>query len=261
MTKLRTIIGLGFLVFAFAGCNTSKNDGDGGPNTTRVALVIRHTANGQDFGPRQKVGTANGDSVTIKIADGNYWAYYISNIKLSNSATPNTSYVEPSSYHLVELRAGQTYDTIFLNSPKEGTYNNVQLMLGIDTAQNTSFTRVGDANPTSHMAWDWNIGYKFIRIEGRYKTSGGTSGNLLFHTGGNPNQRRVGFVGVTPFQVQAGRTTYINLEARLESYFNTPFQLNLATEFNDMQVGQALSSKIATNYGVNLLRYTGANTP
>lgn len=94
-------------------------------------------------------------------------AYYISNIRLQ---TANGYYTIPNSYHLVRQsnRFGSVNRMrITLPNIPVGEYTGIEFLIGVDSLRNFRIDQVGDLDPNSGMAWDWNTGYKFFVLEGK----------------------------------------------------------------------------------------------
>ncbi|MDO8999046.1 MAG: hypothetical protein Q7W45_04725 [Bacteroidota bacterium] len=105
---------------------------------------------------------ANGDSFTVT-----KFNYYISNIKLKLS--DGSIFSEVESYHIIKNVEGVNSFTI-ANLP-EGTYNQIEFLIGVDSLRNVSGAQTGDLSPDSLMFWDWSSGYIFFKFEGHKKTS------------------------------------------------------------------------------------------
>ncbi|MEP2026629.1 MAG: MbnP family protein [Reichenbachiella sp.] len=96
------------------------------------------------------------------------FSIYLSNVALRDLET-NEVYKEVDSYHLISFdsengTASFTIDQI----PASYQISEIKMAIGVDAEANTSIDHVGDLDPTNGMAWDWNTGYKFFLMEGRY---------------------------------------------------------------------------------------------
>ncbi|MFB3077988.1 MAG: MbnP family protein, partial [Lysobacterales bacterium] len=88
---------------------------------------------------------------------------YLSNIQLVGAAG---TYNVPDSYHLARFdNASNTYEILIEAVPRD-TYSRVILSIGLDEEANGSIATVGDLDPNSRMAWNWEVGYKFVLFEG-----------------------------------------------------------------------------------------------
>ena len=64
--------------------------------------------------------------------------------------------------------------------------------IGVDEAANTSIEAKGDLDPNSQMAWNWQMGYKFVLLEGSLRTGGDTV-PIVYHVGFSENRKPVSF--------------------------------------------------------------------
>ena len=88
---------------------------------------------------------------------------YLSNIQLVGAAG---TYRVPESYHLVRFdNASRSYELVLEAVPRDA-YSKVILSIGLDEDANASITAVGDLDPNGRMAWNWEVGYKFVLLEG-----------------------------------------------------------------------------------------------
>ncbi|SMD36817.1 hypothetical protein SAMN04488029_3084 [Reichenbachiella faecimaris] len=93
---------------------------------------------------------------------------YVSNVQLKGSSSGDL-FIETDSYHLISFDAENgTANFEITNVPATLKVHEIILSIGVDTDANTSIDHVGDLDPTNGMAWDWNTGYKFLSLEGRY---------------------------------------------------------------------------------------------
>jgi hypothetical protein len=88
--------------------------------------------------------------------------YYISNIQLKRA--DGTIYAERDSYHLNKHLEGK--ETFTMNGLPEGTYTEMEFIIGVDSAKSVSGVHNGDLAIEQGMFWDWNTGYVFFKIEG-----------------------------------------------------------------------------------------------
>ena len=89
--------------------------------------------------------------------------FFLSNIRLVSGSE---TYSVPESYHLARFDGDtQVYQLELDNIPRR-PYTEIQFGIGVDKAANSSIESVGDLDPNSRMAWAWDVGYKFILLEG-----------------------------------------------------------------------------------------------
>ena len=62
-------------------------------------------------------------------------------------------------------------------------FNQMIFALGVDQQHNTSGDQAGDLDPVYGMIWTWSTGYIFLKHEGQFLSSTGTTEPLLYHLG------------------------------------------------------------------------------
>ena len=113
--------------------------------------------------------------------------FFLCNIRLV-SATG--AYAEPDSYHLVRFDGDQPYFVIVLHGVPRRNYERIEFGIGVDAAANRSLASRGDLDPNSRMAWTWEVGYKFVLLEGELVRDN-ASIPLVYHIGFNENYRTI----------------------------------------------------------------------
>lgn len=251
------------LAFAMASCVDREDDQastpspSDSPNDQGVVLIqVKHKAGDKDFALGQAYTTAAGDEIEIQVFN-----YYLSNIRLRNrSALDVRFYAEPYSYHLFKASGTQNDFELVLHEVDTGSYSELDFAIGVDQGANYSIDKTGDLNPNDGMAWDWNTGYKFFAIEGKYKDSTGSMKGFLWHIGNNQNYQRhvIEFEKDKPFKVLPGDTSYIELEVDFLDFFAQPNVVKLDTAENVMFGHPA--PVIAENYSQGSFKL-GSYTP
>jgi hypothetical protein len=69
-------------------------------------------------------------------------------------------------------------------------YERIEFGIGVDPAANRSLASRGDLDPNGRMAWNWEVGYKFVLLEGAL-LRGNASNPLVYHIGFAENYRPV----------------------------------------------------------------------
>lgn len=113
--------------------------------------------------------------------------FFLSNVRLVGE---DAEYREPDSYHLVRFDSEDGIFTIELPDVPREDYTRLEFAIGVDSAANASYAPVGDLDPNSRMAWGWEIGYKFVLVEGRLD-AGDAVLPLVYHVGFDENLRWV----------------------------------------------------------------------
>ena len=88
---------------------------------------------------------------------------FISNIVLDY---PASRFTELESYHLVRFDGNTSFGQIVVPQIKLQKLRQVLFGIGIDAKANGSLIIAGDLDPNSRMAWNWQVGYKFLLLEG-----------------------------------------------------------------------------------------------
>ncbi len=112
---------------------------------------------------------------------------FLSNIRLAGESG---EFIEPDSYHLVRFDGAEPAFAIVLHGVPRRDYQRIEFGIGVDPAANTSLTQRGDLDPNGRMAWTWEVGYKFVLLEGTLER-GDTSVPLVYHVGFDENYKPV----------------------------------------------------------------------
>ena len=115
--------------------------------------------------------------------------FYLSNIRLTGEAGV---YEEHDSYHLVRFDGDEPVFTIVLAGVPRRDYRQLEFGIGVDAAANKSLAQRGDLDPNGRMAWTWEVGYKFVLLEGTL-TRGSESVPLVYHVGFDESYTLVSF--------------------------------------------------------------------
>jgi hypothetical protein len=113
--------------------------------------------------------------------------FFLSNIRLVSAAG---AYVEPDSYHLVRFDGAEPVFVSALHAVPRRNYDRIEFGIGVDPAANRSLAQRGDLDPNSRMAWNWEVGYKFVLFEGTLLRSNATNA-LVYHIGFAENYRPI----------------------------------------------------------------------
>ena len=193
--------------------------------TGSMQLEFENTVDGLPINFTDKYLHPKGDTFTIS-----KFNYYISNVVLTK--TDNSIFVVPNSYYLVQAgQAGSNLITLG-NVPAAG-YKSIQLMLGVDSARNTSGAQSGDLDPGKGMFWSWTTGYIMLKLEGKAQTSSASNKLIEYHMGGfkgpNKTQRifNLNFAGGTAYVTKSG-STKITLSVNANELFQSPTLIDFA---------------------------------
>ena len=113
--------------------------------------------------------------------------FFLSNIRLVSA---NGTYVESDSYHLVRFDGEERAFVIMLHDVPRRDYERIEFGIGVDAGANRSLASRGDLDPNGRMAWNWEVGYKFVLFEGAL-LRGNASDPLVYHIGFEENYRPI----------------------------------------------------------------------
>ncbi|MDW7691009.1 MbnP family protein [Flammeovirgaceae bacterium SG7u.111] len=176
--------------------------------------------------------------------------FYLSNVKLRNSAT-GAVYTEPESYHLVSRKDATHLFEIEIEEVTAGQYDQLEFSIGVDPTRNLSLDNIGDLDPSNNMAWDWNTGYKFLLLEGKYSPKDGSDDKgLIFHVGSDANYRTVTLPissgSDAKFELKGGQSNAIKLDIEVSEIFKNPTSVDFDTD--NVVMFEGISGKVADNY-------------
>jgi len=132
---------------------------------------------------------------------------------------------------------------------KKGEYSKLNFSIGVDSIKNTSLDNSGDLDISNSMAWDWNTGYKFVVMEGKYfndTSNPNTSIPLVFHIGLNPSYQKVSlsFENINDKGIFSTDNKKIVLRVDLNDFFSSPNQI----DFDEMNNIMGKSAILTENY-------------
>lgn len=236
LKTLNVLFAFAFAVLLMTSCKDDTEFVEGGDVDFNIALKVAD----QDF-KTGDVYTIGGTAVQFDMA-----SFYIGGIKFT--ADDNTTTDVTDKYLLVNSSA-TNYPVI--GDLKDGVYNKVDFFIGVNDTENAQteedFTTRSASDPLAvqdpAMHWNWNAGYKFLRIDGMVDTDGdGTPETAnAFHIGSNPFRENLSFS--IPEKVDNNTLEFTFDLAELFS------NVDLATEL-DTHTGNnpELARKIVDNY-------------
>jgi hypothetical protein len=126
-----------------------------------------------------------------------------------------------------------------------GRYQSLELMLGVDSARNTSGAQTGALAPDSGMFWAWNTGYIHTKLEGTLSRS--AAGTFAWHMGGYKapyaNQRWI-HLPLAPGQglrIAGQHKLHVNMQANILSVLNGPVLLQTLPFISSEAVGAQIA--------------------
>jgi hypothetical protein len=230
-------IGLCFIIYACKKHNEFP--------TGTLKLQLQSEINGSKIVMNSvKYLNANLDTFTVSRLK-----YYVSNVRLQRA--DNSYYDIPASYYLIDVSVSN--DTTISIPIPAGNYVKAEISIGVDSIHNHTGSQPGALDPTiaGDMFWLWSAGYKFVLLEGNYKTaSSGGFQPLVFHISDDPNYRKTAFNSATPhwtdINVRDTKTTRLQVKVNFDEMFKSPNTINFDVTNN--VAGGPASNDIADNY-------------
>jgi len=146
----------------------------------RVTLRVHPLFGGEPLALGQARYPNPGGAGTFTIRD---FQFFLSNVRL---ASDGGDFREMESYHLARFDGDDGVFRIELGEVPRRAYDRVEFGIGVDSAANSSIEALGDLDPNGRMAWGWEIGYKFVLIEGGLELGDGLV-PLVYHVGFDEN--------------------------------------------------------------------------
>lgn len=174
------------------------------PNNT-VTLVLNAAVGDQPLIFNKYLYTNPGGTEKFRIRK---FRFYISNIKLYGK---EGEHIETDSYHLARFDNEQTAFSIVLKGVALSELNKVAFSIGVDPAANTSLEPTGDLDPNSQMAWNWEVGYKFVVLEGGIRINELVR-PLVYHVGFNESRRDLVFDAPDAVVLSDGRKIHFTVD-------------------------------------------------
>lgn len=188
-TKFFSVLMALAMMATFAACDKDhkhEEEGDG-----MLDFHFEYKVGTQAFSLGQTY-TIGGTAVVFDVAN-----FYIGGIVLKDDEGKETSI--DGKYLLVKPTEAH-YEVAEI---KKGHYHNVNFFIGVDATANGQTTEDFTSRPADDplaiqnpaMHWNWNSGYRFVRIDGKVDTDGdGTpETNMSFHLGTNALLRNLAF--------------------------------------------------------------------
>lgn len=211
-------------------------DSDDGPQFADLTVNVTVNMEGSPLVLNDKTYTNNGNTFVVE-----KFLTYLTGFRLYR---PDGSiFDENESFHLVRAENGSTYQFTMKDVPV-GEYSGVRFFIGVDEPENLSIDQVGDLDPTNQMAWNWNVGYKYVLMEGRM-TVGADEVGLVYHIGFTENVHTILDESVSlPVSASGGE---LNITLEVAELFRNPNPVNMA-ELNNVQFDKDQVAIIVENY-------------
>lgn len=233
-------------VFALQGCKDDEKIDTPTPtggNATAVFKIDHVAEDHHDMLMLNKDYTlSDGSKVSI-----DFVRYWLSNVEFVKD--DGSVWKESASYRLIEQTAQNNRREFQLNMPS-GKYKAVRFSIGVDANRNSSTDSIsGELDVTKGMNWNWNTGYIFMKLEGKY-TDKDTTGsiNWRYHLGMNANYKTIEMAFPSAVEFGSNKKVELELMYHVLDIFSTPNQMSLK-QFPTLMVGPAdQTARAAENY-------------
>ena len=179
-----------------------------------------------------------GGAGRLKVRD---FQFFLSNIRLKGETG---DYTEPDSYHLVRFDATEPAFRIVLHDVPRRDYQRIEFGIGVDAAANKSLEQRGDLDPNGRMAWTWEVGYKFVLLEGTLEREG-ASVPLVYHVGFDENYKPVSID--LPSELAGKPSPRLDFRVDILRLFQGPPAVDMAA-LPSVKFDRADSARLARNF-------------
>ena len=152
--------------------------------TMYVSLRIRPVVGEQSLSLGQGSYANPGGEGEFSVRD---FQFFVSNVRL---VSEESAFRESESYHLARFDSDDGTYVIGLDSVPRDVYTRLEFGIGVDSVANGTLMPVGDVDPNGRMAWNWEVGYKFVLFEGGLQLSDRRI-PLVYHVGFDENYAEV----------------------------------------------------------------------
>ncbi|MEO9965524.1 MAG: MbnP family protein [Reichenbachiella sp.] len=182
MKHFRTLLGLSVLIISLICLSACSSDDDIETKTLTFHFEAQALEESLIFEAKKYLTPSNQTMTFERIK------IYLSNIQLKDKNT-NEVYFELDSYHLISFDQDNATASFTVEGvPAAYVISEIGFHIGVNSEANTSIDHLGDLDPTNGMAWDWNTGYKFLLLEGRYFSTNNPIGEeIKMHIGTDKN--------------------------------------------------------------------------
>ena len=220
--------------------NSCKKDDDGNENHVHLTFNFAHKVTGQNV---------EFDSIQFTNAAGNPFSievlkYFVSDVMLHKTAG---SAVMIDEEHYVDARDQSTTSWTLDEDIEAGDYDHIMFTFGFDSAKN----KIGLFNNPPEITMEWPVplgpGYHYMKMEGKYDSSGVIK-NYNTHTGqsnGNPY-----FVTVTlPASdfVVSDKDLEVNIVMNIENWYQNPNLYDFNTFGSAMMANETAQQLLMEN--------------
>ncbi|WP_170763655.1 MbnP family protein [Ruegeria lacuscaerulensis] len=207
-------------------------------SSTSVKLTFHAVMGGEPLVYDQFVYSNPGGEGTFRIRD---FRFYLSNLSLRGG---DDTFAEPDSYHLLRFDNADKTHSISLTDVPLRTVETVRFLIGVDPEANSSIEARGDLDPNSQMAWNWEVGYKFVVFEGGLQIGEDVT-PLVYHVGFSENAREVVFTLPPDILADGGEEVHLNVD--VGGLFEGTTQINMEA-LSSVKFNRVDAEALANNY-------------
>ena len=182
-------------------------------NSAHLTLQIEHRFGVDELRLDQEYTTYHGDKVTLT-----KFKYYLGNIELKQAT--GATWSDPNHYYVIDINdeSASTF-VIDLADIPAGEYNRLSFVVGVDSTNNHSGKQEGALDPDHGMFWMWETGYVFFKVEGRYISSHGGSGAMVYHIGRDECYRKIMLDLPQALKLSTANPTLVTITADSKKFF------------------------------------------
>ena len=173
----------------------------------------------------------------------NDFRFFLTNVCLTDGDGQTVTI--PDSYHLARFDNADAAYSLQFDELAIDDLQNISFAVGVDAKTNHSIQSRGDLDPNSQMAWNWEVGYKFIVFEGNLQV-GDRRKPLVYHVGFSDNLRRFSFNPGEPMDLQA--SSQVDFDVDVMKLFDSRNRLDMA-EISSVKFNKTDARMLADNYG------------
>jgi hypothetical protein len=223
-----------------------------GDETYPVKISFTHRSGAELLQLGKEITNPHGEPLSITT-----FAYYLSHFALTDAS--GKKIVLPVAYYLVDEKSASTKSITF--EAPAGTYQSLELLIGVDSTRNVSGVQSGALDPANGMFWSWNTGYIFAKMEGKSSVSTAPLQNVTYHIGGF-KQSESALQTITlpfpqPLRVHEAGVATIEMEANALAWFQGASNIKIAENAFTMTPG-LLAQRISANYA-RMFKVTAIN--
>ncbi|QNL22288.1 hypothetical protein HZR84_10160 [Hyphobacterium sp. CCMP332] len=195
----------------------------------------------------------NEDTVSI-----DQFKFILSNLTLRQS--DGGKWIDEEGYYLVKASNGVTNFQLTIEDVPVGNYSSMEFHIGMDSAMNFKPESFPILFQQEGMYWDWNTGYKFLLLEGRYFSDSLSTPNnstgLTAHIGDMINLEIPQFSFSDTLILESENAGRVNFNVDLGKIYTEPNVLSLKEANNRNIMGGPNALLIVENYGNGMIVIT-----